>query len=128
MARIILKNNELNAEKAKTLLIQNGLKQTYSLQNGELIIKETDVIQVSVTVKDGQIFIQDKFPTIGNGVQIVVTILLIALFIGLDGGLGIEIPFPWLLSIGLGQLVSYLWFSPKIKKLQEEVVKILQRE
>ena len=62
MSRIVFKNNELDKAQVKFLLMQNGLKQIYEMERGEIVVKETDVVQVTVTVNDGNIVTtQHKF-------------------------------------------------------------------
>lgn len=120
---MIIKNTSLKKAAIQDLLVKNGLMQIYPLKNDKLVVKQTDTVQVTLQKIGNQIKIESKFPTIGNPVQIVVTVLFIAFFIAINEI--IDVPFSWLISIAIGQGASYLWFSPKIKALKNQVFSIL---
>lgn len=120
---MIITNTTLKKAAIQDLLVKNGLMQIYPLKNDKLVVKETDTVQVTGQKIGNQIKIESKFPTIGNPIQIIVTILLIVFFIAINEI--VDVPFSWLISIALGQCVSYLWFMPKINALQNQVFSIL---
>jgi len=122
---MIIENTNLKKAEIQDLLVKNGLMQIYPLKNDKLVVKESDVVQITIQKIDYKIKIASKFPTIGNLVQVLSTILFAVLFFAIRNFL--EIPFPVLISIALGQGVSYLWFMPKIKALQEQVFEILNQ-
>lgn len=128
MNQIILPISNLNIESVKNILAKNGLTNLFLMQNGELQVQKSDTIKVAIRTFPNKISIKTKFPTIGNAVQIVMTIVFIALFIGINENTSVRIPFPMLTGIALGQVVAYLWFLPKIKSLQKEIETILSNE
>ena len=58
--------------------------QIYPLKNDKLVVKESDTVQVTIQKINNQLKIEPKFPTIGNPVQIVVTVLFIVFFIAIN--------------------------------------------
>lgn len=105
---------------AKKALSRAGITRFYEMKNGKVIVQESDAIQVSIQFEEGMAMIKPKFPQIGNSAQIVATIVLLVITFLLDA------PFPWIIAIVGGQVFSFCWFYPKIKKLQTKVEQVLQ--
>ncbi|MGH1335218.1 MAG: hypothetical protein ACRBFS_03755 [Aureispira sp.] len=106
----------------KATLAQAGFKDVYANKNGALIVKGTngDAVKVQIELHSTGINeVQGKFPQIGNGVQVICT--LIILVIGFSGYL----PWPFISAIVIGQLISFIWFQPKIKQLKGAVESVL---
>jgi hypothetical protein len=100
-------------EDIKRRLRNADITNFYEHQNRSVIVKESEAVKISVRLENEQIKTKRSFPTIGNPVQIIITILLAFIFIIIT-------------RIIIGQLVSYFWYSPKIKQLEENVINLLQ--
>ncbi|WMX13873.1 MULTISPECIES: hypothetical protein [unclassified Aureispira] len=106
----------------KESLIKAGITNMYAHQKGYVIVKGTygDSVKVQINLDaHGTATVQKKFPQIGSGPQVLATIFF--LIIGFSGFL----PFPFISAIILGQLVSFLWFYPKIQLLKKTVESII---
>lgn len=125
LSTMIITNTTLKKAEIQDLLVKNGFMQIYPLKNGKLMVKASDAVQVTIQKNDTEIKIESKFPTIGNPVQVIATIFFVGLLIYLSANEIFSIPFPFLVGVALGQGVSYMWFLPKIKILQNQVFSIL---
>ena len=106
----------------KATLAQAGYKDVYANKNGALIIKGVHGDAVKVELKlhpTGVEQVIGKFPQIGNAVQVVCTIILLIAFMVFDVSLS------WLFAVLVGQLVSFIWFQPKIKQLKGAIESVL---
>ena len=103
----------------KKRLIRGGIRRTYELKNGAVLAKESEAIQVSIRIVDGNIIVKPKFPKIGNTVQILASLVLLIFFFSF------RFPFPFIPAILGGQFFSYFWNQSKIRKLQIKVENLL---
>ncbi len=111
----ILDQRYFDNKEIKSALVKGGINRFFELENGKIVVQKNDFIQVGIQLENGQVKVKPKFPQIGNPVQIVATILLLA------GGYFLSLPFPWVIAIVGGQLISLGWYFPKIKVLQADV-------
>lgn len=105
----------LDFESIKKKLAQAGIHNYYITENNKLLVSENDAVRVEVDIVNNKPVTDKKFPQIGNTIQIIVTAVLAIVAYTLD------LPFKWILAIGLGQLASYMYHTPKIKKLESEI-------
>jgi hypothetical protein len=104
----------------KVILAQAGFKNVYAHRTGYLIVKESDTVKVQINISPrGAASVHSKFPQIGSSVQVISTLLFI--IVGFSGFL----PYPLISAVLLGQLLSVLWFQPKINTLKKEVENLL---
>ena len=113
----IKNNNDIKAR----LKIGN-MQNHYEHINGTVIVKMSEPVKVSVRLENGQIKIKRLFPTIGNSAQILASAILLAICLVLP----VPFPFQWVVAVLGGQIFSYIWHAPKIKKLEERVEGLLQ--
>ena len=119
MKNDILDNRFNDSNDLKHALSRGGFKKFFELNNGRIVVKESDVIQVNIDLVNGIPVVKTKFPTIGNVPQIAVTLLFIfPLYL-------FGFPLAWLIAIAAGQLFSYIWYMPKIKQLKTKVEAVL---
>ena len=119
MQQNILDRQFLDLEDLKKCLKEGGILRFFEKKNGSIVVQESDAVQISIRLKENQPVLSPNFPQIGNGVQVLVTIILFFMALFLD------LPFSFLLAILLGQVISFLWFYPKIKLLKSKVIKAL---
>jgi len=104
-------------EEVKKRLSRGGLTRYYEDKSGLLILEKSDAVRVGIQYLNGKVIIKQKFPQIGNSVQIIASIILLVVTFFL--------PIPsillWVIAIIGGQFISYYYYSPKCKALQEEV-------
>lgn len=99
-------------EELMQLLRQNGYPKLYEVQQGHIIVEESAQVKVRIHTKES-LHIKPVFPDIGNGVQILSTILLIFI-------LGyLEVPFGFLIAIACGQIIAYAYYRPKALQLKK---------
>ncbi|MCB0662186.1 MAG: hypothetical protein KDC24_05580 [Saprospiraceae bacterium] len=72
--------------------------------------------------KNNRVSITPKFPQIGNSIQWVASGILLAIFVFV---IAVPFPFQWVLAIIGGQLLSYLFYQPKIKALKAKLEQVL---
>ncbi|HFA51161.1 MAG TPA: hypothetical protein ENJ95_19290 [Bacteroidetes bacterium] len=116
----ILDTPEKNLKKIKAKLNKNGITNTYE-KKGWLIVKESEAVQVKVEHTGQQYKIKPLFPSIGNPVQIIATIILWILFNYFN------VPLSVVFAILLGQVISYGVNYPKIDKLKKRVLDIMHQ-
>lgn len=116
----LAKNQIRNKEDIKRALKQAGIDSFFEHQNGTIIVQQGDAVQVVIHYENDIVSVKPKFPQIGNSVQLLSSAILLAIFIFL-----IKVPFPlqWVIAIGGGQIVSYMYYSPKTKELKERIEK-----
>ncbi len=117
----ILDHQYNDFEDLKKALLVGGFKKCYTKENGSVVVQESDVVQVSVHLDNGEPLVKTKFPQIGNSVQIISTIILLVLL----GYLGVPTLVMWASAIIGGQVISYGWFMPKIIQLKKKVEDLL---
>jgi len=110
-------NDENDIKKA---LSTGGFEKFYSKENGSILVKESDAVQVAIQLVNGTPVVTTKFPQIGNPIQIIVTILLVVLF----GYLKFPSLVTWGGAIAGGQVISYGLLMPKILKLKKKVEEV----
>jgi len=111
----LLDDNIYSSAKIKEILNNAGLLRHYELENGVIEVQEADAIKVSIRYDAGGVRVVPNFPQIGNGPQILVTILILVVSFVLG------IPFSWVVALLGGQAFSYFWFTPKINALKDRV-------
>ncbi len=112
-------NNEINnLDDIKKALQQAGITSFFEHKNGSIIVEQGDAVKVTITYKDGLAIVKPNFPSIGNSIQIIASgvFLAFSMFI-----ISTPFPFPWIIAIAGGQLVSYLVHQPKTKKLKTRI-------
>ncbi|KAA3641266.1 MAG: hypothetical protein DWQ02_00860 [Bacteroidetes bacterium] len=107
-----------NKEEVKQALREAGINSFYEHKNGNIIVKKGDAIQLEIYFENGSVVIKEKFPRIGNSVQVVVSGVILAIFLFV-----ILLPFPmqWIVAIIGGQLFSYFFFKPKTRDLKKRI-------
>ncbi len=103
----------INKEVIKKLK-ENGFKRIHTNAKQEIIVEQSDAIKVLIRHH----LVRPKFPEIGNMFQIVVTSILAVILFFLPLNLGIWI---WVIAILGGQLASFLFYYPQLKRLQKQV-------
>jgi len=104
-------NNEIKSlDDIKKSLRQAGIQTFFEKNNGTIIVEEGNTIRVTIHYKDGLATVKPNFPKIGNSIQIIVSALLLVLFMFV-----LSVPFPLVIAIVVGQLISYFYYQPKIK-------------
>ena len=111
----ILDGDFLDLATIKKKLAKAGLHNVYETENNSLLVSENDAVRVEVQIVNNTVVTDKKFPQIGNTIQIIVTVIIAILVYTFD------VPFKWVLAIGLGQLVSYFFHTPKINKLEAHI-------
>jgi hypothetical protein len=111
----ILDDDFLDLAAIKQKLAKAGLHNVYETENNSLLVSENDAVRVEVQIVNNAIVTDKKFPQIGNTIQIIVTAIFAILAFAFD------LPFKWLLAIGIGQAVSYFFHTPKINKLEAQI-------
>ncbi len=116
------KNEIKNKEDIKRGLKQAGINSFFEHRNGTIIVEQGDAVKVAIHYENIKVSVKPKFPQIGNSVQLFSSGILLAIFIFL-----IKVPFPfqWIIAIVGGQIVSYLFYSPKTKELKERIEKFV---
>ncbi|MBR9922543.1 MAG: hypothetical protein GYB31_17030 [Bacteroidetes bacterium] len=110
-----------NHTEAIKRLIEKGYQKVYETKDHYVVVQESDVIQVKVRVLGEEVLVKAKFPQIGNVVQIVITAILF--FVA--GYFELGFPVNLIIAITVGQVISFAWYYPKIKKLKESVEQAL---
>ncbi len=105
-------------EDIKQRLVQAGISSFYEHENGTIRVEDGDAVQVEIHYIDNEVSIKSKFPQIGNSIQIVISGIILAIFLFI---IPLTFPIPWIIAILGGQLISYLYFTPKTKKLKERI-------
>lgn len=118
MANEILDSEVIDPIKLKSKLNAAGLNKHFGDKNNSIIVQESDTVQVRIFF-DGKFNTRTKavFPQIGNSIQIVSTVILLAVSFYL------QIPsiLPWIIGVLGGQVISLLVHLPKINKLKAKV-------
>ena len=115
----ILDNNFLDIEVVKEKLIKSGIKNFYETNKNVLEVSENDAVRVTVQTNNNSTKTIRNFPQIGNTVQVVSTIILFIIsFLA-------SLPFKLIIALLLGQLISFLFHSPKIKRLENDIKEAL---
>ena len=111
----ILDDDFLDLPTIKQKLAKAGLHNVYETENNSLLVSESDAVRVGVQIVNNAIVTDKKFPQIGNTIQIIVTVIIAILAFAFD------LPFKWILAVGIGQAVSYFFHTPKINKLEVQI-------
>ena len=117
MSLDVLDDQMITLADLQTKLNEAGLHQHYPKKNNTLLVKKSDIVKVRVGLDGNKVMVKGLFPDLGNTIQIVSTILFLVLSLTLNAN-GV---IPWGIAIMGGQLISYLWYNPKIKALKAEV-------
>lgn len=114
----LAKNEIRNKEDIKRALEQAGINSFFEHINGTIIVEQGDAIKLVIHYENDIVTVKPKFPQIGNSVQVLSSGIVLAVFLFL-----IKVPFPlqWVFAIAGGQIVSYIFYSPKIKELKERI-------
>lgn len=114
----LAKNEIRNKEDIKRALKQAGINSFFEHINGTIIVEQGDAIKLVIHYENDIVTVKPKFPQIGNSVQVLSSGIVLAVFLFL-----IKVPFPlqWVFAIAGGQIVSYIFYSPKIKELKERI-------
>jgi len=99
----------------------SGMSRCFFDANKDIIVQESDVVQVKVAFDGPEVTMHSVFPRIGNDVQVLSTVLLF-LFGAYLFGFQIGI----LLAIILGQGIAYFWYKPKCNKLRDRVYSVVK--
>jgi hypothetical protein len=113
-------NKTHTLDSLKVTLAEAGFKNVYAHQTGYLIVKDSDTVKVQININSrGTASVHKKFPQIGSSVQVISTFLFI--IVGFTGVL----PYPLISAVILGQIISFLWFQPKVNNLKKEVENVI---
>lgn len=114
----LAKNEIRNKEDIKRALEQAGINSFFEHINGTIIVEQGDAVKLVIHYENDIVTVKPKFPQIGNSVQVLSSGIVLAVFLFL-----IKVPFPlqWVFAIAGGQIVSYIFYSPKIKELKERI-------
>ena len=114
---------EINSkDDIKKALREMGILTFYEHKDGYIIIEKGDAIRLRLEYKNNRVSITPKFPQIGNSIQWVASGILLAIFVFV---IAVPFPFQWVLAIIGGQLLSYLFYQPKIKALKAKLEQVL---
>lgn len=94
----------------------------YEMDSGEIIVEQTETIKVSINYRSGALSVKPLAPPLGNGPQILASIVLLA------ASFILSLPGPWVIGILGGWLFSRFWYRAKTKKLQMQVQLALKDE
>jgi len=86
-----------------------------------LVVEESDLVKVKIQKKVNGVKISPEFPSIGNAVQMLSSLIFTILFFF------IQIPFFILVAIVFGQLFSLLYYYPKSLKLKKRIVELVNK-
>jgi hypothetical protein len=104
-------------------LIANGFERAYGDEH-EIMVEESDVIKVKVRKSpvNRQLLVEGKPPSLGNTVQIVATIVALAIFLLTDA------PFGLIWAVLVGWAISFFYYRSKINQLKEKVWLIIHQK
>lgn len=124
MRKEVIDSKLIDLQNLKSKLNKAGLTKHFGENNNSILVQESDSIQVKIYY-DERNMLQTKavFPQIGNGVQIISTIGLLAI----SFYLGFSSISPWVISILGGQVISLLVNLPRINKLKLKVDEAISR-
>ncbi|MBL4648422.1 MAG: hypothetical protein JKY03_01735 [Aureispira sp.] len=84
------------------------------------MVKDSDAVKVQININSrGTASVHKKFPQIGSSVQVVSTFLFLII------GFMRVLPYPIISAVILGQIISVLWFLPKVNNLKKEVENVI---
>lgn len=109
-----------NLTELKKVLKANGIPRFFEKSNNTIIIQESDTVQVKISLIQNYPIVKTVFPQIGNTVQVIMSVVFIALFVFL------KIPYSVILGILAGQVASFGWHYPKINQLKRQVIEAIQ--
>lgn len=104
----------MDVEMIKAKLKKMGVRR-FKETKGKVYVTESDEVQVVIYQRGGRVFVQPKFPEVGNPTQMIMTLTFVMLFQLLG------VPFHWLVGFLLGQLGSLLLYFPRVSKLQAHI-------
>ena len=110
----ILDTPMMDVESIKALLKQKGVRR-FKETKGKVYVTESDEVQVIIFQRGGQVFVQPKFPEVGNPTQMIITLCFVMGF-NLFG-----IPFHWLGAAIIGQIFSLVLYLPKVNRLKANI-------
>ncbi len=87
-----------------------------------LIIEKSDVVRARMKKKNGGLVLNPYFPTLGNAVQMISSVLFLFLFYAL------QVRFSIFVAIVAGQVFSLAYYFPKSNKLVLDVAKVLRKQ
>lgn len=123
MTEQILDNREIDLDDIKKLIHRKGKKIGVSqliVKKGFMIAKKTDIIKVKISHKNGRTTFSPGFPTPGNSVQMIASVIFIIVFFLL------QIRFSLFFAIILGQLISLAVHYPKSNQFKREIKMLIQ--
>ncbi|GAB4497625.1 MAG: hypothetical protein OHK0019_31570 [Saprospiraceae bacterium] len=104
-------------------LIANGLTRTYGNEH-EVVVEESDSVKVKLKKSpvNRQLLVEGKTPPLGNPVQILATIIALAIFLLTGAPLGLI----W--AVLVGWAISFFYYRSKISQLKEKVWLIIHQK
>lgn len=104
-------------------LIASGLTRTYGNEH-EVVVEESDSIKVKLKKSpvNRQLLVEGKMPPLGNPVQIVATIIALAIFLLTSA------PFGLIWAVLVGWAISFFYYRSKINQLKEKVWLIIHQK
>ena len=121
MNSVFIDAHYANNEEIKNTLLTASIENYYELEDGSINVEESSTVQVKIRKSGERLQTRMEFPQVGNTIQIITTVILIGVFSS------VSFPRPFIAAILLGQLISFGFHYPKIKKLQEQVIQALKR-
>jgi len=119
----ILDDVRLNLADIKRILNKDGKKigiNKLIVKNHHMIAEKSEIVKVKIFYKKGEISLKPDFPSIGNPVMMVSSLLFLLIFFFTG------MPFSIFLAIICGQSFSFLFYYPQSNKLKKEIVAILR--
>ena len=116
-------SREMDIEEVKTLIKKKGKMvgvKKVSVKNGSIIVMQSETVKVRVKDIAGRISVRPIFPSIGNKVQMISSLLFIIVFFFIN--------FPVFLISGIicGQAFSFLYHYPRSNQLRQNIVQLIQ--
>jgi len=85
-------------------------------------VEKGDAVRLEIAYAQSNIQVIPKFPRIGNSMQVIASMVLLAIFLWI---IPLLLPFPWIVAIVGGQLISYFFYRPKTVKLKKRIEKFI---
>ena len=104
----------MDVEMIKEKLKKMGVRR-FKEEKGKVYVTESDEVQVVIYQRGGQVFVQPKFPEVGNPTQMIISLTFVMLLQLLG------LPFHWLVGLVIGQLGSLFLYLPRVNKLKAHI-------